>query len=156
MNVPAILRNSIDIACTPAALFDYVTQPWRWHEWHPSSLSASDRSEPLRVGDHFDERIAVQPLSPLPLTLQRAVRYEVLRSERAHVWEVRGVMQSAWLNIHYEFAAIRGGTRFERTLTYEASGFNRLLMPLLAPRMAAKSVIALDNLKRRMERSTAD
>ena len=30
-------------------IYDYVTQPDRWHEWHPTSLSA-DRSEERRVG----------------------------------------------------------------------------------------------------------
>ena len=36
--MPIHLYNEIEIHCTAEKLFNYVTQPWRWHEWHPASV----------------------------------------------------------------------------------------------------------------------
>ncbi|MFZ5723797.1 MAG: SRPBCC family protein [Pseudomonadota bacterium] len=151
--MPTVLHNRIFIARTPAQVYAYVTRPWLWHEWHPNSRSATADREILQVDDRFDETIAVQPLSPLPLTLLRATRYRVLTAEPGVCWEVHGEMRDGWLRIRYDFVAENGGTRFERTLTYAASGASRLLMPLLRPRMARNSVIALENLRKRLEKS---
>jgi hypothetical protein len=149
--MPTTLQNTIDIACAPRTLYDYVTQPWRWHEWHPSSRSARATVDTLQVGDEFDEVVELQPLSPLPLTLRRQTRYCVRVAEPAQRWEVEGAMRDGWLRIGYRFAPQGDGTRFERTLDYGARGPSRLLMPLLRARTARLSVLALDNLKRKME-----
>ncbi len=149
--MPTSLSNTIEIDCTVEQLYAYVTQPWRWHEWHPSSKSASASVDALRVGDEFDEVVELQPLSPLPLTLRRETKYRVVTARASELWEVEGKMKDGWVRIRYEFAAARVATRFVRTLTYHADGLSRLLMPLLGKRMQAISVIALDNLKRRME-----
>lgn len=145
------INNQIEIACTPQALFDYVTQPWLWHEWHPNSVSAQADVARLRVGDHFDERIALQPLLPLMPTLKRETHYTVLKSRNAEEWQVKGVMKDGWLIIHYRFAPSGIGTLFNRQLDFSASGISRLLLPLLKRRMAQKSLVALGNLKRKME-----
>lgn len=145
------LQHAASIACPPETLYAYVTQPWRWHEWHPSSRSAQATVQALAVGDGFDEVIELQPFAPLPLTLRRDVRYRVLEAEPPRRWVVEGRMRSGWLRISYAFAPESGGTRFERTLEYRAEGALRLLLPLLRRRNAAMSVLALENLKRRME-----
>ncbi len=147
----ASLHNSIEIACTPEQLYAYVTQPWRWHEWHPNSKSAAATVTSLQAGDSFDEVVEIQPLAPLPLRLRRATRYRVLVAKPALLWKVEGEMKDGWLRIEYAFKATATGTLFTRTLTYDVNGINRLLMPLLRPQMAAMSVLALSNLKRRME-----
>ncbi|MDD3763139.1 MAG: SRPBCC family protein [Nevskiales bacterium] len=143
--------NSVEMRCTPQALYDEVTRPWRWHHWHPNSLSARADRDTLAVGDSFDEVIAVQPLSPLPLTLRRQTRYRVLAAEPYRLWETEGRMSDGWLRIRYEFAPSTQGTRFTRTLTFSTRGLSRLLMPLLRGRMARMSRIALANLQRHME-----
>lgn len=150
--MPATLSNSIDISCTPGDLYVYVTQPWRWHEWHPNSVGATAAAEVLAEGDCFDEVIQVQPLSPLPWRLRRATRYRVLVAEPTARWEVRGEMRDGWLEIRYRFTPSETGTRFTRTLAYEVRGMTALLMPALRGRMAAMSALALSNLKQRMER----
>lgn len=144
-------RNVVEIDCTPQQVYAYVTQPWRWHEWHPSSRSASAAVETLAVGDEFDEEVELQPLSPLPLKLRRRTRYRVLDARPAEGWEVRGQMRDGWLQIRYEFEAIAEGTRFVRTLSYDASGASRVLLPLLRRRTEALSAQAMANLKRRLE-----
>ena len=40
------------------AVYDYVTQPDRWHEWHPTSLGAdTGTSGSLPAGQRFTETI---------------------------------------------------------------------------------------------------
>jgi hypothetical protein len=153
--MPESLQHAIDISCPPAALYAYVTQPWRWHEWHPSSRSAQASAGVLEVGDEFDELVALQPLSPLPLTLRRATRYRVLAATPPICWEAEGRMKDGWLRLRYEFARLGEGTRFNRMLSYDARGASRLLLPLLRRRTAELSWLAMQNLKQRMERSDA-
>jgi Polyketide cyclase / dehydrase and lipid transport len=150
------LVNSTEIACTAEALYGYVTQPWRWHEWHPNSKRARASVEVLGVGDHFDEQIELQPLSPLPYTMTRETRYEVLRADPPRIWECRGEMRDGWLTIRYDLEPSSAGTRFTRMLTFETSGLSSLLVPFLRSRMADMSVVALGNLKRRMENGRRD
>lgn len=149
------LHNEILIERPPQAVFDYVTQPWRWHEWHPSSLWGNDPGHALAVGEHFDERIMVQPLAPLPPRIRRAVRYRVLASEPPLLWETRGEMANGWLQIRYQLKMASSGTRFHRQLNFDVSGPLRLLRPLLTRRQRAVSGLALTQLKDVLE-STAD
>ncbi|HEY1076958.1 MAG TPA: SRPBCC family protein [Fontimonas sp.] len=147
------IRNRIRIGCTPAQLYAYVTQPWRWHEWHPNSKSAQATVATLQAGDCFDEVVEIQPLPLLPLRLRRATRYRVLIAEPSVMWKVEGTMDDGRLCIQYAFEPDAGGVLFTRTLDYEVLGIHRLLLPLLRPRMAAMSVLALSRLKRKMEGS---
>ena len=147
------MTHSIEIARPPGEVYAYITQPWRWHEWHPSSRSASEHQGPLGVGDAFDEVIEVQPLAPLPLTLRRDVHYRVLDAVPGSVWQVRGEYRDGWLSIRYELEPTPRGTRFARTLTFDARGPTRSLVPLLASRQAVVSVRALQGLRDRLERA---
>jgi hypothetical protein len=150
-----VLQHSIVIASAPRAVYDYVTQPWRWHEWHPSSRSARAAVERLAVGDTFEEEIALQPLAPLPPTLHRQTHYRVLEAMPGERWEVEGAMRDGWLRLRYELVPDGAGTRFTRTLRYGAQGMSRLWLPLLRSRQARVSGQALDNLKSRLEAERA-
>lgn len=145
------IYNEIEIGRSPSELYAYVTQPWLWHEWHPNSRSATSKSERLVVGDEFDEVVAVQPFSPLPITLKRKTHYRVLQAKPHELFETKGQMKDGWLVIRYEFRQVAGGTLFCRTLTFEVTGLNRLLMPILGPQMERMSRVALANLKARVE-----
>ncbi len=147
------LVNTIDICCTPETVYGYVTQPWRWHEWHPSSVWASSDSDALKVGDSFEEEIALQPLSPLPFRMRRQTRYTVRVAEPFRTWEVRGETTDGWLIIRYDLEPGASGTAFSRTLTYQTSGPSRLLMPVLKKRMINISSLALARLKSTLESS---
>jgi hypothetical protein len=144
-------EDRIDIRCAAERLYDYVTQPWHWHEWHPNSISAGTVSGLLRIGDTFDEVIELQPLSPLPFHMRRNTHYRVVAAEPPGTWEVEGRTRDGWLKIRYELQPGVHGTRFIRRLTYQTQGLSRLLMPLLKRRVAAASQAALVNLKTRME-----
>jgi hypothetical protein len=144
--------NSILIDCPPDIVYRYVTQPWRWHEWHPNSKSARSASRHLKIGDTFDEVIEIQPLAPLPYRMTRHTHYRVLLANSPLAWEVRGDTHDGWLKIRYDLAAAGDGTLFKRSLTYQTRGLSAWLMPLLRHRMALQSEIALANLKTYLER----
>lgn len=148
------IRNDIEIACAPERIYAYVTQPWLWHEWHPNSKSARAAAGVLAEGDSFTEMIELQPLSPLPLKLRRHTEYKVLVAKPSSHWRVQGQMSGGWLQIDYRFARTAAGVAFTRTLTYEIKGINRLIAPLLKPRMRQMSTVALSNLKARLESSS--
>jgi len=150
--ITRVMENSIVIARSPEQVFAYVTQPWCWHECHPSSRSAEAKVDVLAVGDCFDEVIQLQPLSPLPLTLRRQTHYTVLQSEPGVLWEVRGETGDGALTIRYDFRSQGADTLFHRRLQYEVRGAMQLLEPwLLKPRMRNLSAQALANLKSRLE-----
>lgn len=149
--MPVTLQNQILINAPSRQLFDYVTQPWRWHEWHPNSRSANAEVEVLQVGDHFDEVIEVQPLAPLPPKLQRQTHYVVEVSEPHRHWQVKGDTGDGWLVIRYDLFPEGEQTRFERTLTFDVRWPTRLLLPALERQMRRTSAVALGNLKERLE-----
>lgn len=61
-------------------------------------------------------------------------------------------MRDAWLRLRYDFEDIQGAaTGFTRTLTYAATGMNRLWLPWLQGRTAALSRAALENLRTCLE-----
>jgi len=146
----ATISQTVVIDCTPEALYDYVTQPWRWHEWHPNSLCAEASVSILRTGDTFTETICVEPLSPLPIKLERHTRYRVKQAIAHTAWTVEGKMRDGWLQIDYRFEASGNQTRFSRTLSYQTRGLSLILMPLLRRRMQGMSARALENLQTKM------
>ena len=149
--MPTTIDNSTRIACSPETLCRYVTQPWLWHEWHPNSRCASNSGKSLSPGDGFEEEIELEPLSPLPLRMRRKTKYVVLAAERFSAWAARGETRNGWLEIRYAMEPVDGGTLFSRSLTYETRGLSRLLMLFLESRMREKSLVALGNLKTRLE-----
>lgn len=145
------LSNTIEIACTPEKLFGYVTQPWLWHQWHPNSKSAQAKNKLLKKGDSFDEVIEIQPLSPLPFKMRRNTQYQVIAATANTHWCVEGKMSGGFLKINYEFVASKVGVIFTRTLTYEVTGVSQIIFPFLKPRMREMSLLALTNLKSKIE-----
>lgn len=152
--MPVYLSNEITIAATAEHLFNYVTQPWRWHEWHPSSRSARAAHSFLATGDEFEEIVEVQPLAPLPLRMVRHTTYRVTESVPSHTWEVQGKMKDGWLRIRYDLAPAGDApelTEFHRVLEFEVTGFSRLLRPFIKRQMEQISRLALENLKQAVE-----
>ena len=145
------IRNTVEINVPTELMYAYVTQPWLWHEWHPNSKSAKACVEVLAEGDSFDEIIELTPLSPLPLKLKKHTRYKVLIAKPGKHWQVEGDMEGGWLQIDYQFKTLDKGLEFTRTLSYETKGINRLLAPLLRPRMREMSSVAISNLKQKLE-----
>lgn len=149
-----IIETEIVIRRPPEVVFDYVSKPWRWHEWHPGSQWAQRGPDLLEVGQRFTEVAAMRPVRWLPFRLSSALKYVVHECERPRIWEVRGTSPRIDLRIRYELEEA-SGTRFKRMFEYLVKGAMATVEPvLLRPRMKAQSVQALTRLKKRLE-STA-
>lgn len=97
----------------PAAVYDYLTRPACWHEWHAASLGAQAHArESLRAGDRFDENIRTAGF-------HRQLHWRVLDAVPPKRWEASASMSDgSTAHLLYEFAAAPGGTQFTRSLSY--------------------------------------
>ena len=143
--------NDILIERSAEAVHDYVAQPWRWHEWHPASESATQGQRALSVGAQFDETASMQAMPPLPLRIRSQLHWTVLESTPPTLLALRATSNRIDVQVRYEIE--RGAqTRFRRVFHFQVKGPLRWIAPLFLPaRMRAQSIIALDNLKRVLE-----
>ncbi len=94
-----ILTNEILIAAPPEKVFDYVSRPDLWHEWHPASKSAVLPRVPLQTGDAFGEIITVT--YPF-VKISRQTEYRVTASSRAGSFPYgSSSMRSSWQTIRF-------------------------------------------------------
>src|SRR5262249_24724679 len=102
--------TSATIARPITHVFEYVSTPGKWPEWHPSSLGvtgAADHS--LEVGEQCTESFLVA-----------GRRGQVVWTVRERVapsrWVIEGVVQKSGGGgtITYTLAPVEGGTSFER------------------------------------------
>jgi Sec-independent protein secretion pathway component TatC len=149
--MPISIHNEIEIAATAKDLYNYVTQPSRWHEWHPNSRSAKAANSYLATGDEFSERVEIQPLAPFFPAMKRSIAYTVTESVPFHTWQTEGQIKDGRIRIRYDFAEKGGVTFFSRSVVLDVTGMTRLLLPLLKSRMEKLSMIALTNLKEKMQ-----
>ncbi|WP_281645635.1 SRPBCC family protein [Parendozoicomonas sp. Alg238-R29] len=147
----AIIKHIVEIACTPQELFEYLTQPWLWHEWHPNSVSATNQGTPLRVGDEYSEIYKIRLFKSLPIMLTKHLHYEVLEVEPFSSWKVRAHTVGAVINFHYQFEPCEKGVRYTRNLDYQVRGLFRVGAPLLEKRNREMSDVAVENIVRIME-----
>ncbi len=124
-----------------ATVYDYVTQPDRWHEWHPTSLGAeTGTSGSLGAGSRFTEMIDL-------LGVRVPMSYRVQIARRPDEFKCVFTSVAVDGSIHYFLQPFRDGTLFKRVLTYETE----LQLATLHERMHELSAIALDRLKQRLE-----
>ena len=123
------------------AVYDYVTQPDRWHEWHPTSLGAdTGAGGSLPVGARFTEMIDL-------LGIRVPMSYRVQIARRPEEFKTVFTSLAVDGSIHYFLQAHSDGTLFKRVLTYETE----LQLASLHERMIQLSAVALDRLKHRLE-----
>lgn len=146
------VKLDIQIAAPPRVVYDFVTRPARWHEWHPASLGAEPHAmESLRSGTKFEEDIRSSGF-------KRHLRWQVLDSRPGERWEASAVMgDGSTVHLLYEFSASGSGTRFARTLNYQIKPpVLRWLNDLVVwRRVRRESQQALDNLRNRLEAAHA-
>ncbi len=146
------LENEILIHRPPAAVYGYVTQPWRWHEWHPASESATPSAHALVTGDRFEEEVSMRPIAWLPWRKRSHLRWVVIHTESPLVWEVHGSSPTIDVRVRYQMVEAQG-TRFHRTFHFTVKNWMRWVdRSVVLPRMRAQSAQALHNLKRQLER----
>lgn len=142
------LVHHIDIRRTPQEVFDYVTTPGRWPEWHPSSLQLGpDTDRPLPAGARFHEQVRAGGRST-------QLFWRVRAAERPTRWVADAeASNGAQLTLSYSMQVFDSGTRFERRLRYELPNpwlrlLNRLL---LRRRIERESMESLRQLQQRLE-----
>jgi uncharacterized protein YndB with AHSA1/START domain len=153
------LEHEIVIQRPRQEVYDYVTQPFRWHEWHPASESATKAEAALNAGDSFGETVSMKPLGFLPIRVRQQLKWTVTETGRPTAWEAQATSKLIDLQLRYELEAQSeashgsgAGTRFHRTFHYTAKGWTRPIERFIVmPRMKRQSSIALKNLKRTLE-----
>lgn len=129
----------IDVAID--TVYGYVTQPDRWHEWHPTSLSAETGvSGSLPAGHRFTEVMDL-------LGLQIPMSYRVLVAHRPD--EFKTVFSSAPVDgsVRYQLHKCGNGTMCKCTLLYST----QMRVSGLRQRLVESSNTAMDNLKKNLE-----
>ncbi len=108
-----VIRLERRIAAAPEAVYDLVTRPARWHEWHPSSIRADAHAmASLAAGARFEEDIRSSGFT-------RHLRWSVLESVPARRWCAEARMaDGSTVRLLYELTPDGAGTHFVRTLDY--------------------------------------
>ncbi|WP_248797834.1 SRPBCC family protein [Pseudomonas sp. MWU13-2105] len=142
------LSNEVYIEAAIETVYAYVTQPDRWHEWHPTSVSAETGIRgPLPKDHRFTEVIDL-------LGLRIEMDYRVVIADAPSEFKMAFTSPVVDGCIHYSLLRDGHGTRFVRTLQY----ITELNLSGLHARMIELSTRAMDNLKHLLEtpqRSTA-
>jgi uncharacterized protein YndB with AHSA1/START domain len=145
------IYKTIRINAPIEQVFDYVTTPGNWPEWHPSSLGVSGATDhSLKPGEKVTEeyRVAGQRGRVVWTVRERVVPRR---------WVIDGQVESGGGGITYTLTPHENGTNFERDFVYTMP--NKLLAMLdrlvLHRRVEAESAEALRRLKDVLERRTA-
>lgn len=144
--------KSIQIHAPIEQVFDYVTTPGNWPEWHPSSLGvrgATDHSlEP-------DEQVTEEYLVA---GRRGSVVWTVRERTAPRRWVIEGqVAGGGGGTITYTLTPQDGGTLFERDFVYTMPNLLLALLNslVLRRRVEAESTEALRRLKDVLERKAA-
>jgi uncharacterized protein YndB with AHSA1/START domain len=131
-------------------VYDYVTTPGHWPEWHPSSLAvmgATDHS--LAVGEQVTERFLVAGW-------RGEVVWVVREREAPRRWAIDGRITTGGGGsgaVTYTLTPHAGATEFTREFTYPLPNllFAALDALVIRRRITAESAEALRRLKRHLE-----
>jgi len=142
------LSNEVYIEVDIETVYAYITQPDRWHEWHPTSVSADTGIRgPLPKDHRFTGVIDL-------LGLRIEMNYRVVIANPPA--EFKAAFTSSVVDgcIHYSLHRAGPGTRLTRSLQY----ITELNLGGLQARLVELSTQATNNLKQLLEtslRSTA-
>jgi uncharacterized protein YndB with AHSA1/START domain len=145
----ARIYTSAMIVCPIEDLYEYVTTPAHWPEWHPSSLGVSDGADhSLAVGEQVTERFLVAGR-------RGSVVWTVRKREAPRRWLIVGVIEGAngGGTVGYTLSPSPDGVFFEREFIYPAPNllFAVLDALVIRRRIQAESAEATRRLKATME-----
>lgn len=144
--------NSIQIRQPIEQVFDFITTPGNWPQWHPASVSVSDNADhSLTPGEEVTENISVAGH-------RGQVTWLVRERSAPHRWVIDGTGKNGGrATITYTLTRHPVGTNFERELVYAMPNplLGLLDRLIIRSRMKADSVEALQRLKVRFESAVA-
>jgi hypothetical protein len=131
-----------------AVVFDYVTTPAHWPNWHPSSLSVSGATDhSLSVGEQVTEEFRVAGR-------RGRVVWTVAVRDRPSRWVILGTIDGKSAGtVIYSLMPLTSGTRFEREFAYRAPSlwFAALNVLFVRTRIQQESDEAVARLKKTLE-----
>jgi uncharacterized protein YndB with AHSA1/START domain len=142
--------SSIQIGQPIEQVFDFITTPATWPQWHPASVSVSkDANHSMLPGEEITENISVAGH-------RGQVTWLVRERSAPRRWVIDGTGKDGGrATITYTLTQHPVGTNFERELIYAMP--NPLLAMLdwliIRSRMKTASVEALQRLKHQLESS---
>lgn len=148
------IDNSVVIGVAPERVFDYVTTPGNWPQWHPSSLAVRGATNhSARPGETATEDFIVAGR-------RGTVVWRVRERDAPRRWVIEGrgeddgVAGATLAKISYTLTPDGSGTRFRRELVYPAPNllFLALNATFIQSRVEAESAQAVAQLKAVLER----
>lgn len=146
------IRSTVRIERPVERVFDYVTTPGNWPEWHPSSLGVSGATDhSLEPGEQVTEKFRAAGR-------RGSVVWTVRERVPPRRWVIEGLVEGGGGGtIAYTLTSHDGATTFERDFAYTMP--NALLALLdrlvLRRRVETESAEALRRLKDVLERRAA-
>ena len=130
-------------------VFDYVTTPGHWPDWHPSSLGVSGSTDhSLEPGEQVTEQFLVAGN-------RGTVVWTVRERDCPRRWVIDGTIRGrdSGGTVAYQLTSRDGGTFFEREFTYPSPNLLFALLDRLIfrRRVQAESEEALRRLKQKLE-----
>ncbi|MGH6942755.1 MAG: SRPBCC family protein [Geminicoccaceae bacterium] len=142
------IASAIVIQAPIEKIFDYVTTPANWPNWHPASLAVGEGADhPLEVGERVTEDFEAAGRRG------RAV-WTVRERAPPHRWVIDGTSEGGGeATITYRLTPEGGAARFERELVYHMPNLTLAFLNIVVirRRMAAESAEALRRLKAVLE-----
>ena len=119
------VQHQILIKRPLAEVYEYVTTPGNWPDWHPSSLGVSGQTDhSLEVGEKVTEAFRV-------VGREGEVVWTVTEKETPIRWKISGDIigrEGAGGDITYALTESEGGTLFERTFEYTLPHYGYFLL----------------------------
>jgi uncharacterized protein YndB with AHSA1/START domain len=142
--------NNIQIRRPIEQVFDFITTPANWPQWHPASASVGGNAEhSLLVGEEITENILVAGR-------RGEVTWLVRERSAPRRWVIDGTGKDGGrATITYTLTRDSDGTNFERELVYTMPNAFLAILDwlIIRSRMKADSAEALRRLKRLLESS---
>ena len=142
------IYNSIQINRPIDQVFDFITTPANWPEWHPASVSVTENADhSLQTGEEVTENFSVAGY-------RGEAKWWVRERNAPYRWIIDGTgKKGGGATITYNLTSHSEGTTFERELVYTTPNALFALFDwlILRRRMRTDSAEALQRLKRLLE-----
>ncbi|HLY32788.1 MAG TPA: SRPBCC family protein [Ktedonobacterales bacterium] len=146
------ITSSISINAPIETVFDYVTTPGHWPEWHPSSVSVTGATNhSLAVGEQVEEAFLVAGR-------RGRVIWTVTERNAPRRWVINGkILDSPGGGvITYALTPTADGVAFDREFVYPTPNLLYALIDFvyIRSRIRAESAQAVQQLKRILEKTS--